>query len=90
VRVQWRAKALADLRAIHKWLSTIDGALPDRAILRIRAAADILPRLGDVGRPSRVEGQRELSVPGAPYVIAYNVSGDAFDILAVYHTSQQR
>lgn len=63
---------------------------PDRAIQRIHAAANMLVRLGDIGRPSRVEAQRELSVPGAPYVIAYRVEGDAYDILAVYHTSQLR
>lgn len=49
-----------------------------------------MERLGDIGRPSRVADARELSVRGAPYVIAYQVSGDAIEILAVYHTSQDR
>jgi plasmid stabilization system protein ParE len=90
VRLQWRARALADLQEIHRWLSGIEGALPDRAIERIRLAAETLVRLGDIGRPSVVGGLRELSVPGAPYVIAYRVDGEVYDILAVYHTSQQR
>jgi plasmid stabilization system protein ParE len=90
MRLQWRASALADLQEHHDWLSTIEGALPDRAIQRIRLAAEMLVRLGDIGRPSIVEGQRELSVPNAPYVIAYRVDGEVFDILAVYHTSQLR
>ncbi len=47
-------------------------------------------RLGDIGRPSRVEGVREMSVRAAPYVIAYQVDGDTIDILAVYHTAQDR
>jgi plasmid stabilization system protein ParE len=80
----------ADLRAIHAWLSELENAQPDRAIQRIHAAANMLVRLGDIGRPSRAEGQRELSVPGAPYVIAYRVEEDVYDIIAVYHTSQQR
>lgn len=49
-----------------------------------------MERLGDIGRPSRVPGVRELSVRNAPYVIVYRVDGEAIDILAVYHTAQDR
>lgn len=89
-RLAWRAEALADLDRIHAWLSTIDGAKPDRTILRIRSAAVTLLRLGDIGRPSRVEGVRELSVPNAPYVITYTLDSAVVDIRAVYHQAQQR
>jgi toxin ParE1/3/4 len=89
-RLVWRTEALADLDRIHAWLSTIEGAKPDRAILRIRAAAEALPRLGDIGRPGRVEGVRELSVRNAPYVIAYTLDSAVIDIRAIYHQAQQR
>jgi plasmid stabilization system protein ParE len=65
-------------------------AKPDRTILRIRAAAESLARLGDVGRPSRVQGLRELTVRNVPYVIAYRFSGEEIDVLAVYHTAKPR
>jgi len=86
-RVRWRARALADLETIKAWLPN---ANPSKTLLRIRTAADTLRRLGDIGRPSRVEGVREMSVRAAPYVIAYQVDGDTIDILAVYHTAQDR
>jgi plasmid stabilization system protein ParE len=89
-RVAWRTKALADLEAIHTWLLGFENADADRAVLRIRAAADSLARLGDIGRPSRIEGLREFSVRNAPYVLAYQLNGDEVDILAVYHTAQDR
>ena len=89
-RVQWRARALDDLTRIHSWLSTLENAHPDRAILRIQAAAISLSRLGDIGRPSRIEGLRELSVRNAPYVIAYRIETDLIDILAVYHHAEDR
>jgi plasmid stabilization system protein ParE len=89
-RVRWRAKALADLQAFHDWLSTVENAKPKRTIARIRAAARSMHRLGDIRRPSRIEGVRELSVRNAPYVIAYRVEGDVIDNLAVYHTAQDR
>jgi plasmid stabilization system protein ParE len=89
-RVVWRKQALTDLQAIHAWLGKFENADPDRAVRRIRAAAEGLARLGDIGRPSRVPGLRELSVRNAPYVIAYRVEDAAIDILAVYHTAQDR
>lgn len=89
-RVQWRARALADLDRIHVWLSTIEGANADRAILRIRRTANTLGRLGDIGRPSKVDGAREMSVRNAPYVIAYEAKPGTIDIVAVYHTAQKR
>lgn len=89
-RPQWRAEALADLDRIHAWLSTLEAADADRAILRIRAAVNTLCRLGDIGRPSRIGGLREMSVRGAPYVIAYRVEQDVIDVLAVYHHAQDR
>jgi plasmid stabilization system protein ParE len=89
-RLKWRSAALADLGRIHEWLSTIEGVHPDRTILRIRAAAQTLRRLGDIGRPSRVECVRELSVRNAPYVIVYTLDATTVDIRAVYHQAQKR
>jgi len=82
---------LADLQGFHDWLRTIEGAKPDQTIRRIRAAAESMRRLGDIGRPSRVEGLRELSVRNAPYVVVYRIiDDDAADVLAVYHKAQDR
>lgn len=49
-----------------------------------------MKRLGDIGRPSIEPGVRELSVRNAPYVIVYRLNGDTIDVLAIYHTAQQR
>lgn len=86
----WRWKALEDLRAFHDWLATQEGAKPKETIARIRKAAESMARLGDIGRPSLEDGVRELSVRNAPYVIVYRVVGETIDILAVYHTAQDR
>ena len=88
--MRWRAGALADLRSFHDWLETIAGANPKATIARIRAAAESMQRLGDIGRPGLEQGLRELSVRNAPYVIVYRAVGDAIDILAVYHMAQER
>lgn len=89
-RVRWRAPALADLRRYHDWLRELERGKPRQTVARIRAAAESLKRLGDIGRPSIEPGVRELSVRNAPYVIVYRADGDTIDILAVYHTAQDR
>ena len=89
-RVVWRKAALMDLNRHHEWLSSLERSSPDKTMRVIEAAAESLARLGDIGRPSRIPGVRELSVRSAPYVIAYRLEEDRVDILAVYHTAQRR
>lgn len=90
MKVRWSKRALADLRHFHDWLATIENAKPRQTIGRIRKAALDLERLGDIGRPGKIAGTRERSVPGAPYVIAYEINGENARIIAVYHTAQKR
>lgn len=89
-RVRWRARALADLREFHEWLAGLERGNPKKTIARIRAAAESLKRLGDIGRPSIEEGVRELPVRNVPYVIVYRIDGDTAEIVAVYHMAQKR
>lgn len=89
-RVRWHARALEDLRSFHDCLATLERGNPRQTLGRVRVAAESLKRLGDIGRPSIEPGLRELSVRNTPYVIVYRIDGDAIDILAIYHTAQQR
>ena len=86
----WREAAVADLERIDTWLSQFENANPVTVRRRIVATADRLERLGDIGRPSKVEGLREVSVRNAPYVVVYRVTGEAVEVVAVYHTGQKR
>jgi toxin ParE1/3/4 len=90
VRVRWAQSAKKQLQDFKVWLSTIEDANPKRTIERIKSSGESLERLGDIGRPSRYVGFRELSVRGAPYVIVFTVKNDHFLIVAVFHTAQAR
>jgi toxin ParE1/3/4 len=90
VRVRWGQTARKQLKDFKVWLSTIEDANPKRTMARIKASGESLERLGDIGRPSRFEGFRELSVRGAPYVVVFTVKDDYFLIVAVFHTAQER
>jgi plasmid stabilization system protein ParE len=88
--VRWRDKAINDLERIDLWLSSIEGADPDRVRARIWATLTRLDRRGDFGRPSKQKGMREVSVRGAPYVIFYRMNGADIDVHAVRHARQIR
>jgi plasmid stabilization system protein ParE len=88
-RLHWRAAAKADLARIYEWLSSIDGANPDRAIQRIEDAAKGLAKR-DTGRPGRTLAEREKIVPRTPYLIVYSRTPSAIEILAVFHMSKDR
>lgn len=81
--------ARTDIRALEAWLATIDGADPERWRRRIADALERLARF-DVGRPSKVSGAREMTVPGMPYVVVYRIEGDELLVLGVFHTRQDR
>jgi plasmid stabilization system protein ParE len=90
VLVKWGKTARRQLKDFKAWLSTMEDANPKRTIARIKACAESLERLGDIGRPSRYDGFRELSVRGAPYVVVFRVKDDHFLIVALFHTAQDR
>lgn len=90
MKVVWRKRALNDLGRIHEWLSTIEGAEPDRTILRIKAGADLLAERGDIGRPGALPATRELSLRTPPYIVVFRTTPTAYEILAIYHTAQNR
>ena len=88
--VLWSEDAATDLQHLHDWLSTLEHARPDDVVARIRAAAEAMERLGDIGRPSVIPGLREMSARTDPYVLVYRKEDDVITVLAVYHTAQQR
>lgn len=88
--VVWLDSALDDLEEIDAWLATLENSIPGLARRRIGEAVQLLERLGDIGRPGVEAGTRELSVRSAPYLVVYRLDGSDIEVLAVYHTSQDR
>ena len=49
----------------------------------------LLARHPDMGRPGRVPGTRELTLPHSAYIIPYRVKEQRGEILRVFHTSRK-
>jgi plasmid stabilization system protein ParE len=86
--VVWSRDALDDLAEAAEYVTAAD---PERAlslIARIDAACVALGRHPS-GRPGRVHGTFEKSLPRLRYIIAYSLDGDdQLTILRIVHTSR--
>ncbi|MFT3974630.1 MAG: type II toxin-antitoxin system RelE/ParE family toxin [Amaricoccus sp.] len=89
-RVRFSRRALADLAAIHEWLSERSPAAADRVVNAIEDSAAHLadnPLMGK--REARGLG-RFLIVSRYRYVLSYRVEGDRVEIVYVFHPSRER
>lgn len=89
MRLEWARLAQADRDAIFDYIEADNPRAAIRVDDLIRVQARPLAEFPESGRPGRVEGTRQLVIPGTPYVAAYLIAADAVRILRVLHGAQQ-
>lgn len=89
MRVRWTRLALADLAAARDYIAKQAPDAAQRVADRIEGAVRNLERHPRLGRPGRIEGTRELVVPGTPFIIPYRLLEDSVEILAVVHGARR-
>ena len=88
--VLWSDLALADLTALHDYISNDDPRAADAVVRRIVDLVERqLPRMPESGRPGRVPKTRELVVSGSPYFVPYRVNADRIEVLRVIHGARR-
>jgi toxin ParE1/3/4 len=87
--VRWLKRALANLDAEAESISRDRPASAQRVVLAIADAVGVLARHPALGRPGRVEGTRELVIPGTPYVVPYRVRENRVEVLRVFHAARK-
>lgn len=85
MKLRFAAAAARDLENIFDYIAFESPAGAERVGRAIVAAGEKLSTFPDMGRPGRLTGTREFSVPGLPYLIVYEADADAVTILAVFH-----
>jgi toxin ParE1/3/4 len=88
VKLRWTRPALHDLSEIHAYIAEHNSSAALKVARTIRAQAEGLTAHPMIGRPDRVEGTRELVATGYPYVMAYRVTEETVDLLALRHTAR--
>ena len=89
MRIVWQDEAEGDLDRIAEYVLKDDPAAALRLVYTIRQATRVLCEHPNVGRTGRVEGTRELVIPGLPYILPYQIAGQEIRILAVMHASRK-
>jgi plasmid stabilization system protein ParE len=90
MKLRYKARALADIEAIHQYISARDRHAADGVVTRIEKSIARLLVLPLSGRPGRGVATRLLVVPGLPYVVVHRVGDETIDIVAVLHTARRR
>lgn len=81
--VVWSQQALQDLTGQTTHIAMDNPPAGERVSGRILRAAAALGQV-PTGRPGRVIGTYEKSVPGLPYILVYRIIGDAgSDFIAI-------
>jgi len=88
VKVRWTMPAFQQIESIFDYISEANPAAAERAVHRIREAIRRVARMPYAGRIGRVEGTREIAVPGTSYLVAYRIVEEAIHVLAVFHGAQ--
>ncbi|HEY6490663.1 MAG: type II toxin-antitoxin system RelE/ParE family toxin [Terracidiphilus sp.] len=89
MRLVWSRRALRRLASIHDYIakdSPIAAAGVGAAIVEATVRLQQFPLSG---RQGRIEGTRELVVPGLPYILPYRIVGEEIQIASVVQTSRQ-
>ena len=91
MQVRWLAKALQNLQQEADYIAKDDAKAARIVVQRIQQAVNLLANNPALGHPGRINGTRELVVPGTRYIIPYRVRPrlDRIEILRVIHSSQK-
>jgi toxin ParE1/3/4 len=87
--IRWARQAIADLDHAFDFIATANPGAARALIETIDRAVDTLGAHPQLGRPGRVAGTRELTVPRTPYIVAYRLGRGAVEILAVIHGARR-
>lgn len=90
MNVNFTPQARDDLAAIRDWIAQDDGRAADRVVARIVQTAMMFGQFPLLGRAGVVEGTREFSVVGLPYLIVYAIASDTeIDVLTIMHSRRR-
>jgi toxin ParE1/3/4 len=87
--IRWLRQALVNLEAEAEYISRDSRAAAQRVVTVIEDSVELLARHPGLGRPGRVEGTRELVIPGTPYIIPYRVREERVEVLRVFHAARK-
>jgi toxin ParE1/3/4 len=89
MHLEWSYFARADREEIFDYIEADNPRAAVAVDDRIQTHVEGLAQFPEMGRLGRIEGTRELVIPGTPYIAAYRIVGDTLRVLRVLHGAQR-
>jgi toxin ParE1/3/4 len=88
MQLRWTTAAADDLEGIAEYVFEKSPQSAPQLLRKIFEAPASLKNYPNLGRAGKKEGTRELVLTPLPYIIVYQVRGDAAYILRILHGAQ--
>ena len=85
MRIVWYPLALDDLDHLRSYIAADAPAVAGIVAQRIMHTIETIAEFPERGRPGRVPGTREVVIPRTPFLVAYRLSEDRFEVLRILH-----
>jgi len=89
MQIVWLPKAVENLEEIRSYIAQERPTSAEKVAQKIKQTVSMLEDHPQLGKPSLLDGFRELHVAGLPFVIPYKVIGDKLVIVRVFHNKQK-
>ncbi len=89
MKIDWTPLAISHLQSTHDYIARDNSVAAGKIVRQILGAAERLANYPSMGRSGRIEGTRELVIPGTSFIVAYRIRRNDLQILAVLHTSRK-
>ncbi len=89
MQIIWTKRALEQLDAAFEFVAADNLSAAKRQDKIIVCAVQQLASFPELGRVGRVDGTRELIIPGTQYVAAYRPRSGTIRMLAILHGAQR-
>ncbi len=86
--IRWSRQAAADLDRIFDYIHDDNAVAAGEVVQTLYDGCASLSEFPNRGRPSRMEGRRELVFVPLPYIAVYRVREQIVEIIRVYHAAQ--
>jgi toxin ParE1/3/4 len=88
MQLRWTTAAADDLEGIAQYLFEKSPQNSPQLIRKIYEGPSGLKTYPNLGRPGKKWGTRELVLTPLPYIVVYQIMGDAIYILRILHGAQ--
>jgi len=89
MKVIWSAASVRHLEEIFDYAAPKSPSGANTIRRRILKTALSVEQMPYSGRTGRVEGTREAVVPRSPYILVYQISTQAVEIVGVWHAARR-